>query len=418
MESRCAPILPIVRCRAFTLIYTVLLMVVLTGFCSFAVDYGRVQVVKTELRRTADAAARAAVSNVASGITAAQNAAINVAALNKVDGTEYAMTAADVEFGTWTPANKTFTALSGSARSGANAIRVTCRRTAASGNAIPMIFAGLVGKSSADVTATTIAYGTTPTSTTAGAGFVGLSTFTSSGITTDSYDGSAGTYGSQSHGSKGSVTSNSDLTLWSSTINGNAYPGKNKTIQGGSITGTHTNLTSAVSYGSATFPSSNNNANITAQMTYSTGSFSGGSLQTWGTITLPGGNYVLTDLNASAPIIFTGPANLYVSGQCNVNGSGYLGTYQSKPANLLIVCTGSLNLYGAQPYYADIYSPTATINMSPGGTSQYYGQIIVSQWYVYNMSLHFDTSLPDHSPSGGGFSSGGSSSSGTIAIVN
>jgi hypothetical protein len=401
------------------MVYTILLMAVLTGFCSLAVDFGRVEVVKTELRRTADAAARAAVANISSGITAAQNAAIAVAALNTADGSAVTITAADIDFGTWTASTKTFTVLTGNARTSANALRVTCNRTAANGNAVPLLFAPLIGKSSADVSASTIAYGTTPATTTSGAGFVGLSTFTSSSITTDSYDASAGSYASQSHGTKGSVTSNSDLTLWSSTINGNANPGKSHSIQGGSITGTSKPLTSAVSYASMSFPSSNNNSNIAPTINSGTGSWDGSNLSTYnGGITLPGGTYVFSNMYISGPIVFTGPAKLYVTNQCNVNGNGYLGTYQSKPTNLLIVCNGSLNFYETpQPYYADIFSPNATLNMSPGN-SQFYGSIIVNTWYVYTMSLHYDTSLPDHSPSGGGFTSSSGSTSSTISIVN
>lgn len=406
------------------LIYSVILLVVLLGFASFAVDYGRVQVVKLQLHRTADAAARAAASSLSSGITATQNAASTVAAANTADGSAVAIdTASDVEFGTWTASSKTFTVLSGNARTNANAVRVTCRRTAARGNAVPLLFARAVGKSACDVTASAIATAAAPEeSTQDGIGFVGLSNFNSSNITTDSYDGSAGSYASQSHGKAGSLSSNSNIAIWNSTINGDVHPGTGKSVQGGSISGSTSSLTSTLSYTADPTPSSNNNANISPLMTYSTGTFSGGNLQTWGAITLPGGTYVLTNLNASAPITFTGPAKLYISNQCNVNGSGYLGTYQNKPANLLIVAGSQLNLYPAQPVYADIFSPTAQLNTSPGGTSHFYGQIIVHDWYVYNMNLHYDTSLPSHNPSGGpSSSSGGSSGNGsgsTVSIVN
>src|SRR5438105_2930157 len=43
--------------RGSVVVYGILTMVVFLGFCSLAVDYGRAQMVKTELRRTADATA-------------------------------------------------------------------------------------------------------------------------------------------------------------------------------------------------------------------------------------------------------------------------------------------------------------------------------------------------------------------------
>ena len=148
-------------------------------------------------------------------------------------------------------------------------------------------------------------------------------------------------------------------------------------------------------------------------MNSGTGSFSGGSLSLWGAITLPGGTYVLSSANISAPITFTGPVNLYVSGTLAVNGSGYLGTYNNLPANLLICCNGSLQLYPAQPFYADMFSPAASLSMSPGSASDYYGQIIVGSWAVYNYNLHYDTSLPSHNPSSCGLLSGSGGGSGS-----
>src|SRR5438067_13808656 len=81
------------------LIWAMVVMIALCALASLAVDYGRVQLAKTELLRGADAAARAAVASIARGVTAAQNAAISTAALNKCDGTSIALTTADMELG-------------------------------------------------------------------------------------------------------------------------------------------------------------------------------------------------------------------------------------------------------------------------------------------------------------------------------
>src|SRR5690349_7829892 len=114
--------------RGMVIVFAVLMLLALVGFCSLAVDYGRVQTAKTELQRTADAAARAAVANVSGGISNAQSAATNVAAANTANGAAVALASTDIEFGTWNPTSRTFTVLSGAARSGANAIRITARQ--------------------------------------------------------------------------------------------------------------------------------------------------------------------------------------------------------------------------------------------------------------------------------------------------
>jgi hypothetical protein len=386
------------------------------AFASMMVDLARVQAVKTQLQRTADAACRAAVSQISTSIAATQNEAVAIAADNSADDSPVVIDPNnDVLFGTWNTSTRTFTTLTGSARTGANAIQIVCQRTKARGNAVPLLFASLIGRSSCDVSASSTAY--IATSATGGPGFVGISYFTSSGITTDSYNASAGTYASQAHGKAGSVISNSDITAWSSTINGNAQPGSGHAVTGPTVSGSETPLTSTLSYTNPTFPTSNNNSNITAQMGSGTGSFSGGALSTWGAITLPGGTYVLSSANISAPITFTGAANIYCTGAFNVNGSGYLGTYNNLPSNLLIVCTGTMGLYPAQPFYADLFSPQGTLNnLTPGSASDFYGQIIVNNFYVYNYKLHYDTSLPSHNPSSCGIL-GGSSGASTISIV-
>src|SRR5437762_10760155 len=81
------------------LVWAMVVMVALCAIASFAVDYGRVQLAKTELLRAADAAARAAVASIGKGVTAANNAAISTAAMNNCDGSAVALTTADIELG-------------------------------------------------------------------------------------------------------------------------------------------------------------------------------------------------------------------------------------------------------------------------------------------------------------------------------
>src|SRR5690242_8084592 len=96
--------------RGVTIIYAVLLMTALTMFLSLAVDYGHAQLVKTELRRSADASARAAAAYIYSDLNAGVAAALDIASRNKADGASVKMVAAeDIEYGSWDVKKKIFT---------------------------------------------------------------------------------------------------------------------------------------------------------------------------------------------------------------------------------------------------------------------------------------------------------------------
>ncbi|MEA2735801.1 MAG: hypothetical protein QOE14_2252, partial [Humisphaera sp.] len=68
------------------IVWMMIVWAVMIGIASFAVDYGRVQLAKTELLVAADAASRAAIGALPGGVTAAQDAAIELAGKNRCDG--------------------------------------------------------------------------------------------------------------------------------------------------------------------------------------------------------------------------------------------------------------------------------------------------------------------------------------------
>ncbi len=143
--------------KGVVLIYVAVAMVVFIAFVSLSVDLARAQKVKTELQIAVDAAARNGAANLFTTVTQAQNAAINTAAANKVDGVSVALTASQIEFGTWNSSTKTFTVLAGTARSAANAMRVTISRTASTNTGVPLMFGAIVGKRTVDMTVRSIA---------------------------------------------------------------------------------------------------------------------------------------------------------------------------------------------------------------------------------------------------------------------
>jgi len=150
------------RARGTALVLIVTSMIVLIGLTSLAVDVGRVQIAKTELQRAADASARYAVSLVGSSVATVRAAAKDAADDNKVDSSALILANNDIEFGTWSRQARTFTVLTGNARANANAIRITARRTRATGNAIPLVFGQIFGTQFCDVTARSTAMLTHP----------------------------------------------------------------------------------------------------------------------------------------------------------------------------------------------------------------------------------------------------------------
>src|SRR5215203_5762975 len=109
--------------RGIALVYLSVVLLVLTAFCSLAVDLGRVQVAKGELRLAADAAARHGASGLASSPAVARANAVSAAADNRADGTTVGVDAAlDVQLGTWDANTRTFTALPVAAEAGADAV--------------------------------------------------------------------------------------------------------------------------------------------------------------------------------------------------------------------------------------------------------------------------------------------------------
>lgn len=144
--------------RGVSMIYALVAMVALTGFVSLAVDVGRVQIAKTELQQAADAAARYGASSLSLGTSTVKSRVAAVALENKVDGQGLVIDQTnDIEFGTWDPATKTFTVLTGSAQSGATALRITARRLASRNTGVPTLCASLLGRNTIDVKAVAIA---------------------------------------------------------------------------------------------------------------------------------------------------------------------------------------------------------------------------------------------------------------------
>jgi hypothetical protein len=341
-----------------------------------------VQLVKTELQRSADAAARAGVASVPTDLSAARAQATQFAALNNACGMPVALDAtADVEFGKWVASTKTFQPLSGSALSTADAIRVTARRTRARGNATPLVFASILGVHSCDTSASAVAYmrPPQPPMNVVGIGFIDLK----GNDLIDSYNSDLGPYSASNSGSNVNVASNGNIsTGGSSTLNGNAYTDSDSTISG-PVSGTIGTLEAPLSYPPPVLPST-----YTSHGAISLG---GGKA-----MTLTAGNHYATSLNmtGNAELHVSGAVKLYIQGSLTIDGNASIAVAGDKPANLEIYVLGAgpVNL-GKNDLFATIYAPLSPLYMN--GNSDLFGSVVAASITMNgNNTIHYDTSLP------------------------
>ena len=139
--------------RGISLIWAILVLGIMVVFSSMGVDYGRAHLTKQELRRAADAAARAGASALMQDPDRAVAVAKDFASRQMVDGSKVVLLNSDIEVGMWTPGTRTFRAVTGIDRLVANAIRVVAVRSDARNNAVPTMWSGLTGKKGFDVSA-------------------------------------------------------------------------------------------------------------------------------------------------------------------------------------------------------------------------------------------------------------------------
>jgi Flp pilus assembly protein TadG len=353
--------------RGTTIIYLGIVIPAVIALASFAVDYARVQIAKSQLRLTVDAAARAGAASIPSGVTSAQNSVVAVAASNNCDGAPVSIDSnLDIDFGTWSENARTFTVLSGVSRANANALRVFGRRTAARSNPIPLTFGPIVGAQNCNVTVSCIAmYSQTP----ATYGVIALSKFDIKG-NVDSYDSGNGQWTAVSATSNGSVACNTDIKMGgTSVIHGDAHYGTGYMVNGGSVTGSASALSTPVTAPAATAgnaATSNDDANLPG------GYFNGTDfVMNGGSCTLPAGTYYIGKftLNSGAVVNITAPTTIYVNGAMAMTGAAQLNA-NGRPQDLKLTILGSngLAMSGTTWMNAIVYAPGTKVAMSNTAT--------------------------------------------------
>jgi Flp pilus assembly protein TadG len=209
--------------RGFVTIWVVLTLAVLLMLIGLALDTSHAYTVGRELQDAADAAALAGASQISTGTSAAQTAAVSAAQANKAAGTTVVVNANnDIVFGSY---NSTTGAFSAGATP-YTAIQVTARMTSSGSNsALPLVFGRLVGLSTTNITRVAVAF----QDTTQGSGVVVMN---NSGSTSTPY--------TQTSSSSVSVAASGSSTggVWvNSDSNGNG--GNCSVTSSSSCCGTH-----------------------------------------------------------------------------------------------------------------------------------------------------------------------------------
>jgi Flp pilus assembly protein TadG len=375
------------RRRGAALITTLVMLVALCGVASLAVDLGRAQLAKSELRSTADAAARAACEALpGSGMSGATAAAAAVAATNTCDGQAVVVNPnTDIVFGTWDPTARKFASLAASGQASPNAVKVTIGRTAAGGNPIPLMFGKVIGLAACDVRAssTTCVIGNTGAYSIIGIKGININGY---GFT-DSYNSSKGGYSAGSAHHKGSIASNGNITLaGSARIDGDSRAGVGmRTTRSGAatVTGLSAPLGAVLKFPSVKLPSSYVDL--------------GDVVQGSGTVHIPGGVYLFHSitLSGTAHIVWDGPVVFYVRDSYSVSGSVIIDTYQNIPANrvmnFLPTCT-TATWSGTHSCVGELYAPDTDFII--GGSAELFGRITAETITLTgDGGLHYDEAL-------------------------
>jgi Flp pilus assembly protein TadG len=369
------------------LVYSIIAMSVLLLICSFAVDYGRVQMAKTQLRTAVDAAALAAAGDLPNGTNKVIATAIEFASRNDCENTSVIITDKDIKLGTWNSTNRKFTELHGINRSSANAVQISTSREVAAP------FAQIYGGGACTVTAKATALYRPGRFAAVGLEFIDMD-----GNSTDSYSSSGNVVSPY----LGSIASNGNIKLTgNSFVQGDAHPGVGKTVIGANrVSGNTSPLPEPLNM-PATDPGTirtiNDNGMIPTWARETDGSI---KLKASEVLTLHPGNYYIKDLDLTAGSILkvTGPVSLYIWGAIEMHGHAEVAS--NLPKNLKLITVkgpngenpGTVTLNSGTAIYGELYAPLSPVIYK--GSGSMYGSLVGKSIYMTgNSQLHYDVTL-------------------------
>jgi Flp pilus assembly protein TadG len=382
-------------------VLTAFLLVGMFAMVSFSVDVGYIVHARTEIQRTADACALAAVAHLPDKQEAwnvAQSMAVNNYASVGPD-----LRQSDIEYGFWDRDTALFTSPTPSFKE-TNAVRVTLMRSQATGNPLSLFFASILTTKAADVTATATALYDRDLC----GPFIGIDWVSAPGsLMTDSYSSDDGLYESQSPGDRAGLCSNGPIALeGSGVVHGDARAGKgyDVTLDGGFVV--------TKSIGSRLKPlnlppvdateAAITNDNNTIPLIQKGNSWESpvdgdGNFLLDGNITydLPPGTYYFNDFNLEGQAVFnvSGPTTIYITGDLRRAGGTEVNNLTKIPSNLQLLMTGgTAEITSNNAFYGIVYAPNTDVIID--GDAELYGVAVGKTLTVTGTSSgHYDESL-------------------------
>ena len=327
------------------------------------VDVGIFYVAKSELQRSADAAALAAAGAIQQGSnsTTASQQAVSYAQANLIGGQTLATSAITITYGGWQ--SNAFVA----GATPVTAVQVRLNRTSAAGNAVQLYFGQFVGISTIDIQAVSIARirPQVPQYNLVG---INEASFGSLGILA----GINGRFVGNGNVSVGCplgllVSVNGDARSWGGTTKRGALA---------CVSGSTAPLSDQLVYPSVTIPTTNDNAKIAAYLDTANNftAIVGASI--------PAGTYVVRDFNliAGLAVDLQGPVTFYVTNNANIAAAVNLlgnSSFSAENFKVRVAPGGCVNFLAPilVPLNMDMYAPDSNINVAVG-ISAYTGRLI------------------------------------------
>jgi Flp pilus assembly protein TadG len=305
--------------RGITIIYLLVLLTLLIALASFAVDYGRVQLSKTQLQVATDVSAKWAALSVNSAKSTVVARANSAAADNPVNGVAPTFASSDVQLGRWNQNTRVFTPNG----TPFNAVKLTGK------SVIPLVLGSMVQKPQVTVHASAVAL------TASFGGMIGLNGLVvKNNVFVGSYDSTLTPNPTEATAQQNaSISSNGFIQADNNgTVKGNVSYGPAGGVSIGSwdVSGTVTQLSTAIPTPAEPAWAPTGNPGSVPQNYVHTGG------------TLAAGTYYFTSLSVNAPLTFAGPSTLYVNGNILASGNGSdITAYAGRPANLTIYQIGA-----------------------------------------------------------------------------
>lgn len=371
-------------------------LVAVLGFGALVVDIGWMQYAGQQLQIGVDAAAVAGASGLRTDVDTVVARASGLAAYHTAGGSPVAVSAADVEIGTWDAEHDHFVALAPGEIASADAVRVTGTVADLSAFLSPVL--GVTGLS---VTRSAVAgiREVGPVQCVILADDIAIVT---GSVEIDAYSSAEGSY-ALTRSENAGVCSNGDLSLGgSSELYGSAWAGPDGELdQGGSalVTGRTDHLEEPLpmpEVDCAAAKARNENASIASYL--SGYNFKAGSKDE---LTLYEGVYYVHDLTVSAGAQITIDGDVTIcaeSGKVQLNGDALINTSKDPSTFTLSVADDSaVTLNGTSTFYGSVLAPKST-QVKLNGTFDYYGILVASEVTLLgNFDFHGDLSLAEES---------------------